>query len=351
MLALLLFNLWGYTYAYNFTKHGTLNLKADNGWSQIGKACVGYTDQPDNEPYSPYDIHAAGYVEIILSNPHTFGFEHVSILLYNDQDDSFPMVNNSNLTCEEKLNGNYEILKDSITLNPSGTFERTIKLRQTIQTRWWYFYLVDCELAANKTYSNLKVAYTYSYWDFVNDTETCPDPSADISTTNINSNKHDTNNNNDDNSSAGSDTGSSTGSSDKVNNVLMWSLIAVVGMIFIVLVILCFIKYKKNHAKNSNKVENVLMESLNKEPYDLLDEWRLQQYAEVLINERGYDDIEQWQKLTMQDLEEMGFKEGHSRKFVDKVKDHFMDELVNKGDDQNQGEIEACEEGVTYTNQ
>ena len=40
------------------------------------------------------------------------------------------------------------------------------------------------------------------------------------------------------------------------------------------------------------------------------------QYNQILIKESGYDDIEDWQDITSENLKEMGFKNGHTKKFV-----------------------------------
>eukprot|EP01084_Bolivina_argentea_P066943 122029_1 len=52
---------------------------------------------------------------------------------------------------------------------------------------------------------------------------------------------------------------------------------------------------------------------------DLLKQWNLGQYEDVLINEEGYDDIEYWNQISLQELKVMGFKTGHAKKFIDKV--------------------------------
>ena len=61
--------------------------------------------------------------------------------------------------------------------------------------------------------------------------------------------------------------------------------------------------------------------------------------------------IEQWKDLTTDDLEGMGFKEGHARKFVKKAEEHFTNII---GNEQGQNDMviteEMEEEGVTFTN-
>eukprot|EP01083_Nonionella_stella_P147503 465519_1 len=54
--------------------------------------------------------------------------------------------------------------------------------------------------------------------------------------------------------------------------------------------------------------------------HQLLIEWGLDQYISLLIEEKGYDDVEDWKDLSIDDLQTMGLKEGHSKRFVRKVK-------------------------------
>ena len=55
----------------------------------------------------------------------------------------------------------------------------------------------------------------------------------------------------------------------------------------------------------------------------LLSNWQLSQYAEILIDHKGYDHTSDWHDLTMEDLMDgMGFKEGHAKRFM-----KYVDEL------------------------
>lgn len=54
------------------------------------------------------------------------------------------------LNCDEKVYGNYKRLDDKITLKPSDTFERSIKIHH----RWWWLYLANCKAHNNKTFRN-----------------------------------------------------------------------------------------------------------------------------------------------------------------------------------------------------
>eukprot|EP01083_Nonionella_stella_P186216 681218_1 len=56
----------------------------------------------------------------------------------------------------------------------------------------------------------------------------------------------------------------------------------------------------------------------------LLSEWRLSQYKQTLIDEKGYDDVQDWKYLTEQQLiHDMEFKEGHARRFVRNTNAYF----------------------------
>merc|ERR1712228_153971 len=54
----------------------------------------------------------------------------------------------------------------------------------------------------------------------------------------------------------------------------------------------------------------------------LLTAWNLAQYAKILIVDGGYEEVDDWKDLSMDDLKRLGFKEGHSKKFVRKVGAH-----------------------------
>merc|ERR1712087_971684 len=51
-------------------------------------------------------------------------------------------------------------------------------------------------------------------------------------------------------------------------------------------------------------------EQIGKECIELLKEWKLEQYAKTLIEDEGYDEVEDWKDLKEDDLMRFGFKEG-----------------------------------------
>merc|ERR1712228_715445 len=61
----------------------------------------------------------------------------------------------------------------------------------------------------------------------------------------------------------------------------------------------------------------------------LLKEWKLEQYAKILVEDQGYEEIDDWKELTLDDLREFGFKDGHSKRFLRKVDEYFQN-MQNK---------------------
>jgi len=59
----------------------------------------------------------------------------------------------------------------------------------------------------------------------------------------------------------------------------------------------------------------------------LLRDWKLSKYKNILIDSMGYEDVADWADLTMQELQEMGFKPGHAKKFRRKVKEYMMQKM------------------------
>merc|ERR1719291_1016817 len=76
----------------------------------------------------------------------------------------------------------------------------------------------------------------------------------------------------------------------------------------------------------------------------LLKTWNLAQYAKILIVDGGYEEVD--------DLKGLGFKEGHSKKFVRKVCAHFEErEGVMEGKKETMpGDTSAYEETAGFTN-
>ena len=54
----------------------------------------------------------------------------------------------------------------------------------------------------------------------------------------------------------------------------------------------------------------------------LLEKWELGQYVDMLIHDGGYDDTQQWDALTVEELTDLGMKIGHARKLIRKAKDY-----------------------------
>eukprot|EP01084_Bolivina_argentea_P262832 444646_1 len=318
-------------HCYDLTASGTIDLSKDNGFSQFAAICVGYLATTN---FLASGI-PAGAINISFTAPINAPHNTTYMLVaYDDQEYSFPIVNNTDMTCQEKVYGYYR-LKDTIRIEPGHTRSLSINLHEHIRTRWWWFYLVNC----NVSMTFVPISYTYSYKDTPNDTEICtikPNNASGVTTSipTIGTNIITT-------IPSGSGSGSII-SSGGATKILKWALIGVI-VIVIVVIGLCVafrFKYrKKQEIIPSEPKENLLMNSLNEQDisgnvnvnvYDLLEKWCLQEYGKVLVEEKGYDDVEIWKDLNETDLNEMGFKQSHSKKFVKMVNEYFMHVLVEK---------------------
>ena len=57
---------------------------------------------------------------------------------------------------------------------------------------------------------------------------------------------------------------------------------------------------------------------------EVLKSWNLGQYSQILIDEKGYDHLSDWEDIDNEELCGMGFKEGHARRFISKSKKYFQ---------------------------
>merc|ERR1712228_636988 len=73
---------------------------------------------------------------------------------------------------------------------------------------------------------------------------------------------------------------------------------------------------------------------------ELLKKWRLEQYVEPLIEDGGYEDIDDWKNLTLEDLKRLKFKEGHATKFMRKIQEEFEQNL-EEGTKNGEGDLET----------
>merc|ERR1712087_617647 len=75
--------------------------------------------------------------------------------------------------------------------------------------------------------------------------------------------------------------------------------------------------------KDENKEEKTVEEE--EDVCDrLLREWNLSQYKTVLIDENGYDVVDDWKHITKDELtQDMKFKVGHSKRFLRNVEAYF----------------------------
>eukprot|EP01084_Bolivina_argentea_P062438 114180_1 len=86
-------------------------------------------------------------------------------------------------------------------------------------------------------------------------------------------------------------------------------------------------------ATQTNQAKTPEIERTKQKLSLLLKEWKLARYSDVLINEMGYDDIEDWKDITEQELrDEMKFKKGHASRFIRKIKEHFDSKDVSENE-------------------
>eukprot|EP01084_Bolivina_argentea_P153494 267633_1 len=139
-------------------------------------------------------------------------------------------------------------------------------------------------------------------------------------------------------------------------SILKWAITGIVVIAVIGLAVVFDFNYrKKKRIKRAQQNQNLLMDSLNEQDihmnenaYNLLKKWSLEQYEKILIDEKGYDDVEMWIDLNENELKEMGFEEDHAKKFVKMVKERVQTVLIETDVHDNQAnEVEL--EG--YTNQ
>ena len=70
--------------------------------------------------------------------------------------------------------------------------------------------------------------------------------------------------------------------------------------------------------------ELVLQRRLNEICIGLLKEWKLDEYIDELIHDGGYNHVQHWGDLELDDLKELGFKTVKARKFIRKAKEYLQ---------------------------
>eukprot|EP01083_Nonionella_stella_P040602 110148_1 len=119
---------------------GTVNVADTKGFSFLGKFC--FQDIPsDNFTTSG---PAAGTVDVELTNKGSFRSVY-QLVMYDDQENSWIKIYQTGLTCDKKINGHYDRLKEQITLGSDSSHDTTIKIHQHIRPRWWWLYLANCD--------------------------------------------------------------------------------------------------------------------------------------------------------------------------------------------------------------
>merc|ERR1712087_670626 len=91
--------------------------------------------------------------------------------------------------------------------------------------------------------------------------------------------------------------------------------------------------------KDENKEEKTVEEE--EDVCDrLLREWNLSQYKTVLIDENGYDVVDDWKHITKDKLtQDMKFKVGHSKRFLRNVDAYFKKNNAESKPDESEDTI------------
>merc|ERR1712130_1053842 len=83
------------------------------------------------------------------------------------------------------------------------------------------------------------------------------------------------------------------------------------------------VKSLSNDNENELTEEELYGDIKELEVIKLLKRWKLEQYINILIVDKGFEEVEDWKDLSLDDLQRFGFKEGHSKKFMRKLNEHF----------------------------
>ena len=85
------------------------------------------------------------------------------------------------------------------------------------------------------------------------------------------------------------------------------------------------IKTKDRGGDNDGDDEKKMVDEVDEHEIcvKLLKEWKLEKYIKILVDDNGYEDVEDWRDLSVDELKLYGFKDGHAKKFVRKTKAYF----------------------------
>ncbi len=90
--------------------------------------------------------------------------------------------------------------------------------------------------------------------------------------------------------------------------------------------------------QKENKIDENENENNNNQFTNLLKEWNLSQYIEILIINEGYEEIIDCTDLSLDEFKQMGFKAGHAKKLKRKIND-FMN--ANENNNNNEFGVEG----------
>eukprot|EP01083_Nonionella_stella_P137697 418948_1 len=146
-MMLLLFFVLGVVHIQGEKVRGTVNLVDAKGYAFLGKFCfqdIKCSNFSENKKHGA----ASGMVDIELTNRGSTRAKY-KLVLYDDQANSWDMVYQKGLSCDEKVSSDYTKDHRSITLKPYDSYDKTIDVHQHIRPRWWWFYLTSCDGYSN----------------------------------------------------------------------------------------------------------------------------------------------------------------------------------------------------------
>jgi len=148
VMLLVLFVLGLFSFISNGAKYrGTVNVRESDGFAFLGKFCFQDIATPN---FTSHKGPAAGLIDVELTNSDDTGALYY-LMMYDDQDNSWPKMYDKGLSCEEMASDDYTKAEVEVLLNGLATYEKTIPIHQHIRPRWWWLYLTNCDWDINGT--------------------------------------------------------------------------------------------------------------------------------------------------------------------------------------------------------
>ena len=135
-------------------------MKNSKGFGYIGKFC--FQDTNKNSTFAGMADIEIKYSGIGKSSDSWF------LMMYDDSSDSwFKIHNNNDLTCEDKRD-NYYRYRNPINFLEKEKHSITVPIREHTRPRWWWVYIVNCDIDTNSTLNKLvsDVSYKYHFYQY-----------------------------------------------------------------------------------------------------------------------------------------------------------------------------------------